>query len=383
MQKILILVFSNLKHDARVMRQVNFLKKNYELTVCCYDIPHSTEYKTIILPIVKLTFFRKLFSGLLLLLKVFSSAYDRIYPYQIHLGSLLANDHFDLIIANDIETLPLAFQLKKPTTKILFDAHEYAPKHFEDKFWWRVFFQPFNTSLCDTYIPKVDGMITIGQDLADEYEKNFGKKPIVINNATNYYEAKPTNADSATIKLIHHGIVTRSRRIELIIQMIDHLPKYYTLDLMLVVPGKSARQMHYLEELKEFAKKRENIQFREPVTSDKINTVLQHYDMGIILAPPINFNYSNGLPNKLYDYIQARLGVVTGPTPEIARVVTKYQIGVVADDFTSIGLAKKLSSLTRKEVQEFKENSNRIARDLSSEKNEVTLNNLVNTILTS
>ena len=47
---------------------------------------------------------------------------------------MLSARSFDLIIANDIESLPLAFEID-PQARVLFDAHEYAPRHFEDK--WR------------------------------------------------------------------------------------------------------------------------------------------------------------------------------------------------------------------------------------------------------
>jgi len=380
MQKILLLVFSDINHDARLVRQINFLKKKYELIVCSYGIPPNVD-KFILLPMAKLSILRKAYCGLLLLLRQYSSAYEIMYNYSGFLSSALVNESYDLIIANDIETLPLAFHLKRNNSKILFDAHEYAPKHFEDKFWWRIFFQPFNIFFCNKYIPKVHGMTTIGEGLATEYQKNFKIKPVVITNASVYYDTLPTNTDSKAIKLVHHGIVNRSRKIELIIGMIDFLPENFTLDLMLIVPGRSSKQLKYLEELKELSKTKTRVRFIEPVTSDKINSVLKNFDLGIILAPPINFNYSNGLPNKLYDYVQARLGVVTGPTPEIANIVKTNRIGVVADSFTSASMAKKLFDLNRKEIQGFKENSNKIAWELSSNKNETRLQDLISSIL--
>jgi hypothetical protein len=383
MKKILILVFSNLKHDARVMRQINFLKSKYALTVCCYDISPTEEHKTIILASNKLTFFRKAISAILLLLKQFTWAYHTLYPYKNTLKAALKNDHFDIIIANDIEALPLAFDLKDPETKILFDAHEYAPRHFEDKLWWRVFFQDFNNFLCRKYIPRVQGMITIGQTIAEEYEKHFGVKPVVITNACRYYDVKPVETNAEIIKLVHHGIVNRSRRIELIIGMMDHLPDHFTLDLILVIPTLSSQQTRqYYEELKNIASSNKRVHFKDPVSIENIIPLLQQYDMGIILAPPINFNYSNGLPNKLFDFIQARIGVVTGPTPEIARIVSGFNIGVVADDFTSAGLAKKLIDLDRTKIQAFKHQSDKTAKEFNAEKNEVIVNELVDSMLT-
>ena len=45
MKSILILAFSNLKSDARVTRQVNFIKDHYDVTVFCFDAYDSPGVK--------------------------------------------------------------------------------------------------------------------------------------------------------------------------------------------------------------------------------------------------------------------------------------------------------------------------------------------------
>ena len=70
---------------------------------------------------------------------------------------------------------------------------------------------------------------------------------------------------------------------------------------------------------------------------------INKYDMGVFLLPPINFNYENTLPNKLFDFIQARLGIAIGPTPEMAEIVNHYKIGLVSEHFTAASLASRLS----------------------------------------
>src|SRR6185437_9948822 len=41
----------------------------------------------------------------------------------------------DVVIANDIPTLPLAVALGRP---VVFDAHEYAPDELGEELWWRL-----------------------------------------------------------------------------------------------------------------------------------------------------------------------------------------------------------------------------------------------------
>ena len=181
MKDVLVLVFSNLKHDARVMRQINWLKKNHSVTVVCFDAEDDPALTIIRIAQTKLTPVRKAMLGAALLARQYGLAYRLFHDYSF-LAQQLAEKEFALIMANDIDTLPLAFQFRKKT-RIIFDAHEYAPRHFENNRIWRLFFQPFYIYLCKKYIPLVDGMLTVGKGLAREYEKNFGVKPVIITNA--------------------------------------------------------------------------------------------------------------------------------------------------------------------------------------------------------
>src|SRR5882724_1023414 len=155
MQKVLVISFSHIKFDTRVKRQISFLEKRYNVSVASYD--GLDGFENFALRPTTNYFIYKAVSGLCLLLRRYNYAYHLLYGQNVKW-----NKEFDLIVANDIEALPLAFQ-QKGSAKIIFDAHEYAPRHFENKLSWRIFFQGFNKFLCQKYMPKVDGMITIGE----------------------------------------------------------------------------------------------------------------------------------------------------------------------------------------------------------------------------
>ncbi|MFM7850377.1 MAG: glycosyltransferase, partial [Flammeovirgaceae bacterium] len=86
--------------------------------------------------------------------------------------------------------------------------------------------------------------------------------------------------------------------------------------------------------------------------------------------------------NKLFDFIQARLAIAIGPTPEMAEIVNKYDIGVVAEDFTPQALAAKLKSITPERISQLKRNTLKTAEELTAEKNQRQLQNLLKTLLT-
>lgn len=380
MKKILVIVLSNLKHDARVRRQISALKKNYEITVVCFSSDPSDDYELVVIKPTELTLLRKAVASVFLFLKFHSLAHKILHDYYFIIKTL-EDKKFDLIIANDIETLPLAFALPG-NPKVVFDAHEYAPRHFEDKKMWRLFFQDFNTWLCKKYIPKTAGMMTVGKGLALEYEKNFNVKPTVITNANNYFDLEPGSVPEDKIRLVHHGIATPSRKLELMVDVMALLDHRFTLDLILITPGFASRKTRrYLDELRIRAQHDPRIKIVPPVKSTEVVKTIHHYDMGIFLLPPVNFNYENTLPNKLFDFIQARLGVAIGPTPEMAEIVKNYNIGVVSEDFTPQSLAKKLIALTKSEVEAFKKNSNFASKEMNAEINAIKLDSLISRVL--
>jgi hypothetical protein len=381
MKQVLILAFSNLNHDARVLRQIDFLRNSYKLTVACFDGPEIDGVDLIKIKPIRPTLPEKIVSSFYLLAQIYPRAYRTLYD-QLPLRQFLSQRSFDLIIGNDIESLPLAFELKK-AARILFDAHEYAPRHFEDKLIWRIFFQNFNKYLCEKYLPMVDAMTTVGKGLAEEYSKNYNVSPLILTNANFYYpNLTPGKVSNESIRLIHHGGANPSRQLELMIEMMTDLDDRFHLDLMLITPAiANKKTRRYLNDLKNLVAKDPRIKILPPKKPSEIVDFITTYDIGIFLIPPINFNYANTLPNKIFDFIQARLAIAIGPTPEMASIVRQYDLGVVSEDFTPKSLAKQLNTLTTEQIQEFKNHSNKAAIELSAEHNKKILNDLVADLL--
>jgi len=373
MKSLLVLCFSDLKTDARVTRQVNFLKHDYRVTAAVFDANPDPAWELYPIKKTKLTFPRKAIASVFLLLRINRVAYALLHDYKRYVAPLRER-RFDIIIANDVEALPLAFDIAGNQSKVFFDAHEYAPRHFEDRLYWRIFFQRFNTDLCRKYIPRTSGMSTINQGLATEYEKHFGVKPVIITNASPYIQNTPKSAGEP-IKLVHHGIFNISRRPDLMLDTMALLGTRFTLDLIYLLPGHASPQTReYFETFKTRAASLGNVKVLPALKgSEIVPTLHANYDIGVILIPPVNFNYENGLPNKLFDCIQARLGVVGGPLREIAQIVKHYDIGAMSADFTAQGLAEALKALTIDDVTRFKMNTQKAAEELSAEHNQKVL----------
>jgi len=94
-----------------------------------------------------------------------------------------------------------------------------------------------------------------------------------------------------------------------------------------------------------------------------------NYDIGLFLLSPDSFSYRMALPNKFFEFIQARLAVAIWPSPEMARLVKEYSCGIVSDDFSIESMAEKLNALSKEDIMAFKMNSHNAAGQLCAEKN--------------
>jgi hypothetical protein len=289
--------------------------------------------------------------------------FEQYYKEKYALPNLrnkLKEQHFDLVIANDIDALPFALDVAKGA-KVFLDCHEYAPKEFEDQFSWRFFFQAYKEYLCHSYLKRCDAVTTVCEGIAEEYLRTFGIRTPVVTNAADYVELEPSAVTEGRIRLIHHGGAIPSRRIEQMIRMMDFLDDRFTLTLMLMksIPA-------YYDDLVKRAAGNPRIIFRDPVSFSEIVSVTNQYDLGVFLLPPTNFNYRHALPNKLFEFIQARLCVAIGPSPEMARLVKEHDLGIVADDFEPQTLARLLNDLTSEKIEYYKKRTAEASRELSS-----------------
>jgi hypothetical protein len=374
MKKILIISFSDLRNDPRVNRQIRFLKNCYEITALGLNDPQLPGVRFI--PIEKQFHSKpaKLIRAAAYKLGRFEQIYWSLYQYDRPLAAL-AENHFDLIIANDLGALPLGLRIAHGA-KVMLDAHEYTPSQFEDRWKWNFFFREFSIYLCRTYLPRCDRVITVSAGIAAAYQNNFGVPVQVITNSSDFFDLSPALPDPTRIRLIHHGNANPSRGLETMVQMMDQAGPDLTLDLLLV---KTFPRYH--RKLMKKAAHNPRIAFPEPLPMADIVPFINHYDVGLCFFKPVTFNLLHVLPNKFFEFIQARLAILSGPSPEMADIIRHYDCGVVAADFSLAALTSALSSMNRQKIEYFKHQSHRAAQELSADSNQRRLLALVRELI--
>lgn len=369
--KILIIAYPSLKKDPRPYRQIKNLYKEHEI----HSVGNSESgLEFSFHNLRKHKFYVEIFRIFLLKFRL----YDFYYwdKYKKRILNLHMNLKFDLVIAHEIRLVPLALKIANNSPVIL-DAHEYSPKNFDDNWLWRFFIKKYYTKLCIDYLPKVDKVLTVSPGIVKAYKKNFKTNTVLIRNTSQYEEKLlPKNVNPNLIKIIHHGNVSSSRKLELLIEMMKYLDNSkYQLNLMLV---SSISTDLYFKKLKNAAKNL-NIVFLKPVKRDEIIPFCNQFDIGIIFLPPSNFNLKYCLANKFFEMIQSRLALAIGPDIEMSKYVKKYKIGMISKDWTANSIAKVIESTKSSKLMYYKNQTNKYADELSSNSDNLKFKNLIKT----
>ncbi|MBL8006988.1 MAG: glycosyltransferase family 4 protein [Ignavibacteria bacterium] len=369
-KNILIVSATNQDSDPRVIRQINFLKDDFEVYCCGVKNSIVSEDRFIRLETFGNTIFSKIITGILKFLRLYHTAEYYMLDVRYNINTGKEFPFFDLIIANDFDTLALTFRTFK-SEKVIADFHEYAPSEFEDKLYWKYVNKRYVINQCRKYLPELDETTTVCESIALEYKKEFGILPAVITNASDFHNLKPLPVKEK-IRIIHHGAAISSRKIELMTETVSLLDDRFTLDLMLIPNEKD-----YYEKLKNSVEKNDRINIIEPVGFSQIIPFCNQYDIGLFLLPPVNLNYRYALPNKFFEYIQSRLAVITGPSPEMTAYIDRYSLGIHSETFDPAEIAEKINKLSNEDIMNFKINSDKSAEKLSSEENRKILLELI------
>ena len=176
-----------------------------------------------------------------------------------------------------------------------------------------------------------------------------------------YFDIKPSIGDGKKIKMVHHGGANPDRKLENMIKMFHTLDERFTLDFYLV------GNRRYIKKLKAMAKPFPQIRFLDPVPFKEIIPTINKYDVGLYLLEPTGFNTKYYLPNKFFEYIQARLMLAIGPSYDMKKIVEQYKLGIVSKSFDPSDLAKELNKLSYKDILTYKKNSDLAAKELCFE----------------
>jgi hypothetical protein len=366
--RILCISFSEFNRDARVLRQLDVLAELGAVTTVGYgDKPDAaTEHLALdeALPSLPQTP-----AGVALLALRRFDRVELMAPAVRAARETIGQRRFDVVVANEARAMALAHRVAQGAP-VLADMHEWAPEERAHVRSWRLLVKPFMIQQCRTYLPKMAAVTTVNDSIGALYRERFGVDTRTVRNAGPFRELEPSPLREDTIRLVHSGGAVPGRNLEALIEAVRGLGAGYTLDLYLV-PGRDGGR--YLNQLRSLIGGDERITLHPPVTPQQLVPTLNRYDVGIFSLPPLTPNHRLMLPNKIFDFVQARLAVVFNSAPETDRIISEHDLGAIAPDAGAHAMRQTLAALDSGRVRECKQHAHAAAKVLNSaEDSEVT-----------
>ena len=269
-----------------------------------------------------------------------------VYNFRLFLFLLFSK--FDLLLANDLDTLPANFLASKIKKKALvYDSHEYfteVPELIDrpkvKKVWeW----------LESKMLPKIKTAYTVCNSIAEIYHGKYGTPFKVVRNipvSSKFTFEKKSEIDEKII--LYQGAVNIGRGLQ---QAILAMQNIENAKLIIAGDGDIKADLEILV-------KKENLQnkvvFTGRLSIDELSKLTPQADLGLSIEEDLGLNYRFALPNKLFDYIQAQVPVLITNLPEMAAIVNKYKIGEITESLEPTHLAEKIiDALNNQEKRKF------------------------------
>ncbi|MCX7521048.1 glycosyltransferase [Microbacterium sp. STN6] len=294
--------------------------------------------------------------------------------FRLLMGSRIPQDlgadgtRYDLILINDMDLLPWIVlaspSLLSARGHVHLDVHEYhawAPPSRWGRIAKILFAGYHEWTKSFVASPVFATRTTVAGGIAALYAREYGvPRAAVVRNAPDFVNALPSPVNPDHIGLVYHGNADLKRGFDLLIQAVELLDSRFYLTLMLTgaEDGKAA--------VRALAGGNPRIHFVDPVPLLQVAQRINEFDLEVMFFPPVTENLRNALPNKLFEAVQGRLGLVIGKSPEMVRIIEQYGNGVVTPEWTAASLASTINGLSAERVVELKHCSDTAARELSA-----------------
>jgi glycosyltransferase involved in cell wall biosynthesis len=297
--------------------------------------------------------------------------------YNVRLFVYIMFSKYDVLLSNDLDTLPANFLISKLKKKpLIYDSHEYFTQVPElvrrpkvQRIWeW----------MERKMVPDVDAAYTVCNSIAEIYTKKYGVPFQVVRNLPLASDqVVPIDDEDRDQIIIYQGAVNEGRGLEQAIRAVKFLD-----GIRLVIAGDGDKRK-ILQKLAVDEGVSDKVEFRGRLPIHQLAELTRSAAVGLSIEEDIGLNYHFALPNKLFDYIQAQVPVLVTDLPEMLAVVNGYEIGEVISDLNPRNLAAVLADMVANTEKRklWKKNLKQAARELVWEKEERILYEIFNPFL--
>jgi len=326
MRRIIILATNDLATDQRVLKVAAvFQQNNFDVLLVGRKLKKS--------PAISIPF---KFKRLNLIFKRSVLFYAE---FNIRVFFLLLFGKCSHVLANDTDTLPAAFLASKlKGVELIFDAHELFPEVPELNN--RPFVKKIWTKIEDLFFPHLKTCYTVCESIADYYNQKYGINMQVVRNIPykRNFQDKILKYGSKKI-ILYQGALNKGRGLEWVIAAMP-----YVENAILVIIGSGDVEMQLKMQV-ESAQLKDKVLFLGRKDASELYKYTPSAAIGLCLLDDVGLSYHYALPNRIFDYLHAGVPVLATRFPEIQKIVSTYNTGVLIDHYEPEYLAKVINEL--------------------------------------
>ena len=262
--------------------------------------------------------------------------------------------------AHDLPALMLVSLARRSNTRLVYDSHELylfqSPQRtwFADA-WHRANRRPFFA--LERYLTRqADAVIVVSEPCARILRRWYRLKNIVV--IQNCIDPPQTNATipinirtrtgEGDHLVVHTGDLTnRGRCLSELVEAFRLLKP----DINLVFLGQGEDQP-ILERQVAQGRLKDRVLFVPPVPPADVAATIQTADAAVVALRPDSWHIRSTLPNKLFEAIAAGLPVVVSKTFALARIVKRFDLGILCDTTDPGALALALREIVEPQHQQ-------------------------------
>nr|WP_189665557.1 glycosyltransferase [Pseudomonas oryzicola] len=299
-----------------------------------------------------------------------------------HLGLLLKMAAYrpDVIHAHDVNTLPTAWLVKIITgAKLIYDAHEISTS--------REGYAGLKKAVArveNFLIPRASAVITTTDTRAKYLARLYKvERPTVLQNRPRYFECSRTRILYEELGLseewpivLYQGGIQSGRGLEKLIRCAKHLNPCY---VVLIGGGRLTSK---LISIRDELNLQQVVHFIPTVPLSSLPQYTAGADIAVQPIENTCFNHFSTDSNKLFEYIIAGVPSVATNFPEIRKIISQHETGLLVPAGSDQALIDSLNKLICNSAlrKKFADNSKKAAKNLSWETQEKLLLDLYQTV---
>lgn len=274
----------------------------------------------------------------------------------------------DVIHANDWVALPAAVAAARATgARLIYDTHEFAVEEHAELAWWSLLARPHVVAIERTQIGFADHVVTVGEGLAAELRRFHGtaiRALSIVRNVPSLRSAPPPPRSSDIRWLVYVGLLRPERLIDVMIRTLPLIGPQWRLRVIGFGPDAYVSALHRLAAKEMVA---DRVDWRPPVAPERVVEALDGADVGLFLLAGLGAQQRFALPNKLFEYTAAGLGVVASGSDEVRMLLSERGHGLFVEQASPEGLAAAVRSIDDARLAEWRARAWAAAQELNWE----------------